>query len=121
LCAPRGISRSNGPAARPATAFPHNTALQVLLGSGGSNFQAPVTYPIQSSLNVQQVVVADVNRDSKQDALAVADGKLSMFAGNGGGIFQAEQTIAVGGRETTALARLQRTRPAGAIPSPSEV
>ncbi len=75
------------------TAFPHSAALQVLIGTGGSGFQPPVTYGIASSLNIRSLAVADLNGDHKLDAVISGSGKISAFSGNGDGTFQPERTL----------------------------
>ena len=86
------------------TPFAHNNALQVLLGTGGSNFQAAVTYPIPSSpFGVEQLEVLDLDGDGKPDALIVNSGKLSVFYGNGDGTFQAERTPFTGACSAAAI------------------
>jgi uncharacterized protein (TIGR03437 family) len=78
------------------TAFPHSSALQVLIGNGGSSFQAPVSYGIASSLSLRSISVADLNGDHKPDAVVSGSGKISIFLGNGDGTFQAERTLPAG-------------------------
>jgi uncharacterized protein (TIGR03437 family) len=77
------------------TAFPHSAALQVLIGNGGSSFQAPVNYAIASSLSLRSIAVADLSGDHKPDAVVSSSGKISIFLGNGDGTFQAERTLPV--------------------------
>src|ERR1019366_8325620 len=69
--------------------------LQVLIGNGGSSFQAPVNYAIASSLSLRSIAVADLNGDHKPDAVVSSSGKISIFLGNGDGTFQAERTLPV--------------------------
>ena len=69
------------------------SALQVLIGTGGSGFQPPVDYGIASSLNIRSIAVADLNGDHKPDAVISSSGKISAFSGNGDGTFQPERTL----------------------------
>jgi hypothetical protein len=85
-----------------ATAHPHSTTLDVLLGNGGSSFQPPVSYAIASSLNIESLAVADLNGDGKAD-VAIASGgvgepgeKIPVFLGIGDGTFQQERVVASG-------------------------
>ena len=78
-----------------ATAFPHSSGLQVLLGNGGSSFQQPLTFTISTSLFITSMAVADLNGDRKLDVV-LSSGfpgatKISVFLGNGDGTFQAER------------------------------
>ncbi len=79
-----------------ATAFPHSSGLQVLLGNGGSSFQPPLTFTISTSLFITSMGVADLNSDRKLD-IVISSGspgaaKISVLLGNGDGSFQSERT-----------------------------
>lgn len=74
-----------------------NGSIVVLLGNGGTSFQAAQTYPIGAP-GTQTVAAGDFNGDHKLD-LAVAthgvggngSGRVSILMGNGDGTFQPEQ------------------------------
>ena len=105
------------------TAFPHSSALQVLIGNGGSSFQAPVNYAIASSLSLRSIAVADLNGDHKPDAVVSSSGKISIFLGNGDGTFQAERMLPAGSNyPAVAIADLNGDgKPDLAFTSPSAV
>jgi uncharacterized protein (TIGR03437 family) len=91
------------------TPFAHNNALQVFLGTGGSNFQPAVTYPMPSSpFAIQQVEIIDLDGDGKLDAVLVSSGKVSVFFGNGDGTFQAERTPFAGACSAAAMGDFNR-------------
>jgi uncharacterized protein (TIGR03437 family) len=78
--------------------------LKILLGNGGTSFQAPITYPIGSGVfpQMNSVTIGDFNGDHKLDiAVAIAlpfgdqTGSINIFLGNGDGTFQASSVIAV--------------------------
>jgi uncharacterized protein (TIGR03437 family) len=76
--------------------------LKILLGNGGTSFQAPVTYPIGSNFSqVSSLTIGDFNGDHKPD-IAVAmspfggeTGTISIFLGNGDGTFQSASAVAI--------------------------
>jgi hypothetical protein len=61
--------------------------LGVLLGNGDGTFQPVITYNL--GVRIQQIAVADVNRDGKRDLVARTDHGLMVLLGNGDGTFQA--------------------------------
>lgn len=71
-------------------------ALRILLGNGDGTFQAPVAYDT-GGFNPYQVVVADVNRDSKLDLVIANEFVASVLLGNGDGTFQAAVTYGIEG------------------------
>jgi hypothetical protein len=61
--------------------------LGVLQGNGDGTFQPVITYNL--GVRIQQIAVADVNRDGKRDLVARTDHGLMVLLGNGDGTFQA--------------------------------
>jgi uncharacterized protein (TIGR03437 family) len=80
----------------PGNSVSTDGSVNVMLGNGGTSFQAPQILAV-SALESVSVAAADFNGDQKLD-LAVASygfagtgGHVSIFLGNGDGTFQAEQ------------------------------
>src|SRR5580700_5721723 len=87
--------------------------LSILLGNGGSSFQAPIVYSISVPLvEVSSFAIGDLNGDHKPDiAVAVtpfgSNGSILTFLGNGDGTFQPGPTLVLTGEAgSVALADL---------------
>jgi hypothetical protein len=78
-------------------------ALRVLLGYGDGTFQVPVAYD-PAAFNPYQVVIADVNGDSKLDLVVADEFLVSVLLGNGDGTFQVAATYGHGGSYGHSLA-----------------
>jgi hypothetical protein len=76
------------------------SSVGVLFGNGSGGFGAPVTYPVDGSLE-QAIVTADYNKDGNLD-LAVSDlqfgaiGAIYVYLGDGQGNFQLSHKLAAG-------------------------
>lgn len=75
---------------KPDLAATHHeqNALSVMLGDGRGGFAEPGHSPFNYGHNVFQTVVADVNRDGKQDVIAAAGDGFRVMLGDGRGNFQ---------------------------------
>ncbi|MFB3923454.1 MAG: beta strand repeat-containing protein [Terriglobia bacterium] len=63
------------------------TTVAVLLGTGGGNFQSPVSYTVP--INPATIARVDVNNDGNHDLAVLSNiGQLSILLGNGDGTFQ---------------------------------
>ena len=64
------------------------SALTVLLGDGMGNFRESAGSPFDFGHNVWQLVLADVNRDRRQDVIAAAGDSIRVMLGDGTGLFK---------------------------------
>jgi hypothetical protein len=65
------------------------TQLSVLLGDGKGGFKETAASPFDCGHSVYQVLLKDVNRDGKLDALAASGNGVRVMLGDGRGAFQA--------------------------------
>ena len=63
------------------------SALTVLLGDGTGNFRETAGSPFDFGHNVSQIVLADVNRDRREDVIAASGDSIRVMLGDGAGRF----------------------------------
>jgi hypothetical protein len=82
-----------------ATVLIPTNRVAILLGDGTGAFTQAAGSPIatNSSVFLQRVWVADMNRDAKSDLLSLEPTGVAIHLGNGDGTFMAPQSVATGG------------------------
>jgi hypothetical protein len=85
-------------------AYRDGSEVSVLLGNGDGTFQNSQFYACGIS-TVTDIVLSDLNNDSRNDIIAVGENKVSVLLGNGNGSFQSATQYTTGNSPRTAVAR----------------